>query len=144
VVVVDVTTVQAIIGHVTTVMNTMSPGWDPDLWGLFPWKAWIVGAWLWEAVEGLRDVCEREDFKVVLVSTDLRSQHGYGQLHKSHFYKDTRMRSWLGDAGRYLARQRYRVEPGDDGWPDRVVAIKDEAEGLVGRLLYEKPGFTVP
>ena len=138
VIVVDVTTVQAIIDHITT----MSSWWDPDQWGLFPWKAWAVGAWLWEAIEGLRDICEKENFKVVLVSTDLRPQHGHGKLHKSHYYKDTRVRSWLGDAGRNLAHQRYRVEPGDNGWPGRVVAIKDEAEGLVGRLLYEKPGFT--
>ena len=142
VIVVDVTTVQTIIDHITTIMTTMSSWWDPDQWGLFPWKAWAVGAWLWEAIDGLRDICEKENFKVVLVSTDLRPQHGHGKLHKSHYYKDTRVRSWLGDAGRNLAHQRYRVEPGDNGWPGRVVAIKDEAEGLVGRLLYEKPGFT--
>lgn len=142
VLVVDMTTVQVIIDHITVLMNTMYPSWDAYRWGVLPWQAWAVGAWLWDAVNGLRDLCEREDFKVVLVSTDLRPLHGYGKLHRSHFYKDTRVRSWLGDAGRYLAHQRYRVEPGPDGWPGRVVAIKDEAEGLVGRLLYEKPGFT--
>jgi hypothetical protein len=141
VMVVDVSSVQAIIRHIHIIMSTMSPGWDPNRWGVFPWKAWAVGAWLWEAIEGLRDLCERENFKVVLVSTDLRPRHGYGPLHKSHYYKDTRMRSWLGDAGRYLTHQRYRVELGEDGWPDRVVAVKDEAEGLVGRLLYDRPGF---
>jgi hypothetical protein len=144
IIVVDVTTVQAIIHHINIIMNTMSPSWDPFRWGLFPWKAWVVGAWLWELIKELRDLCERENVKVVMISTDLRPQHGCGQLHKSHFYKDTRVRSWLGDAGRYLAHQRYRVEPGDGGWPGRVVAIKDEAEGLVGRLLFEKPGFTTP
>ncbi len=144
VVVVDMTTVQAIVRHVTSIIATMSPAWDMARWGLFPWMAWAVGAWLWDAIEDLRDVCERTDLKVVLVSTDLRPQHGHGPLHRSHFYKDTRVRSWLGDAGRYLAHQRYRVEPGADGRPMRVVAIKDEAEGLVGRVLFDAPGARGP
>jgi len=93
-------------------------------------------AWWWERFEYARAACETHGSKTVFITTDARTTWGRGPLEKSHFYRDHRVRSWVGDAGRYWCHQRYRVEPDVEGRPCRVVTIKDETEGLVGRLVY--------
>jgi hypothetical protein len=127
-----------------------------------------TGAWLWETFEGLRRLGEETGLRVVAVTVDGRPEHGRGDLLRTHFFRDGRVRSHVGDAGRYHAHQRYLVErvvrtaftrgytettQGDDGpitqvYDSRVehehevgniIALKDEAEGLAGRLIYEAP-----
>ncbi len=93
-----------------------------------------TAAWLWDLLRGLREeVCERLGGTVIVVTVDARPDHGRGPLLRSHYFRDGRVRSSIGDAGRYWAHQRYFVEPGRRGRVQRVVAWKDEAEGLTGR-----------
>ena len=94
-----------------------------------------TAAWLSETLKELRDVCERTGLRVVLVTADMRPDHGRGELQRSHFFRDSRVRSHIGDAGRYYAHLRYLVEPGRNGRPRRAVLVKDEGEGLMGRIL---------
>lgn len=101
-----------------------------------------------------RDLCEREGINIILISVDCRPDHGRGDLQKAHFFRDSRVRSLLGDAGRFYCHQRYLVEPNGagttykaDGLPgcnatafvgnNTVTAIKDEAEGRTGRLVFK-------
>ena len=95
-----------------------------------------TAAWLWDLLRGLREeVCERLGGTVIVVTVDARPDHGRGPLLRSHYFRDARVRSSIGDAGRYWAHQRYFVEPGRRGRVRRIVAWKDEAEGLTGREL---------
>ena len=66
---------------------------------------------------------------VVLVTTDLRKPTAHGEMRKTHYYTDARVRSLLGDAARHSCHLRYRVEP------NAIVTLKDEAEGKTGRRL---------
>jgi hypothetical protein len=140
VVVVDPGIVEVIKKDLEEMVNAIRPSWDFQHWGRDPWIAWLMGAVLWNTLKQLRQQCEQDDIKTVFITTDLRTDKGMGCFHKSHYYKDTRLRSWIGDAGRYHAHQRYRVEKNDSNEPVRIVVIKDEAEGLVGRLVFERFG----
>ncbi len=123
--------------------------WDPDAEELLPGPLvrpdvpWVqdplalttkaTAAWLWGLMRELREqACERAGGRVIVITTDARPDHGRGRLLRSHRFHDSRVRSWIGDAGRYWAHQRYHVEPGRR---PRVVTWKDEAEGLTGREL---------
>ncbi|MFI5299363.1 MAG: hypothetical protein ACHREM_14810, partial [Polyangiales bacterium] len=88
-----------------------------------------VGVWLWSLLQALRTVCEESGLNVVLITVDARRDVDSGLLRRSHYFTDARVRSFIGDAGRYWAHQRYIVEDG------RVVAIKDEHMGLPWRIL---------
>ena len=90
-----------------------------------------LGASFWEMLAGLREVCEKGGPGVVLVTTDFRSPTAFGEMKKTHHFTDARVRSMLGDAARYHAHQRYRLEP--DG---TLVTLRDDAEGKTGRVLF--------
>jgi len=109
------------------------PNWQ---WETTPLLIKATAGWLWPMLEGLRDICEESGFRVVLVTVDARPAHGFGELRRSHFFRDARVRSHLGDAGRYWSHTRYRVEVGRGARPGRVVMVKDEAQGLMGRIIY--------
>jgi hypothetical protein len=90
-----------------------------------------IGAHFWNMLADLRQHAERTGFGIVLVTTDFRRPSAFGEMKASHFYTDARVRSLLGDAGRYLCHQRYRIEPGGG-----IVTIKDGIEGKTGRQLW--------
>lgn len=96
-----------------------------------PRSALPIGAHFWNMLADLRQHAERTGFGIVLVTTDFRRPSAFGEMKASHFYTDARVRSLLGDAGRYLCHQRYRIEP-DGG----IVTIKDGIEGKTGRQLW--------
>ena len=109
--------------------------------------AQVLGQVLWEALEVLREVCEESGRTVILVSSDSRPETAMGAMRPSHRYKDSRVRSLLGDASRRWCHQRYRVEMyGEDhpGMVRQIVTIKDEADGLVGRLNWGAIGRFTP
>ncbi len=108
---------------------------EPEGGHYFPRMCGSMAAWLWNWAEMSRKVCEETGLTMVMVTTDTRPDHGRGDLRRSHFFRDGRVRSWVGDAGRYHAHQRYLAVPEAEG----VVAIKDEVEGLPGRRLYRNP-----
>ena len=113
--------------------------WDFRSWGLMPQVARSVAAWFWPMLAAMRAACESGGINIVLITTDLRPHRGRGSLEPSHHFTDTRLRSWLGDAGRYLTHMRYLVEHEEDRNWWHVAATKDEAEGRVGRVLFEGP-----
>lgn len=113
------------------------PGW---LWERFSQIVRATGAWLFDLMGELRQVCEQTGFRIILVTVDARPDHGRGDLRRSHFFRDARVRSIIGDAGRYWCHTRYRVEQGYHG-PYRVVMVKDEAEGLMGRMVWGSTAF---
>jgi hypothetical protein len=90
-----------------------------------------MAAYLWEMFEGFRKVCESTGLRVVVVTTDARPDHGRGPWLNTHYYRDGRVRSFSGDAGRYWCSQRYMVEY--DRYtirlPGREERMEDDAEG---------------
>lgn len=108
-----------------------SEQWMPDPMAA---RAKALGAHLWPMMKEFREVCERTDEKIVVITVDDRPHHAYGPLRSSHRFRDTRFRSHVGDAGRYWSHLRYRIE-GDWRRPT-VTVIKDQAEGLTGRVLW--------
>jgi len=88
-----------------------------------------LGATWWPVLAELRELAEKGGMSVVLVTTDFRMPTGIGEMRKTHYYTDARVRSLLGDAARYWTHQRYRVEH------LTTVTLKDEAEGKTGRRL---------
>lgn len=139
VVVVDTSTAEAVVPSLwRNVAEKID--WGPE-WGIFPLQARTMAAWLWPILAEWRGICETSGMSIVLVTTDLRPHHARGPVLRSHFFRDARFRSWIGDAGRYFCHQRYRVEPDLSGLAQRVVAVKDEAEGLVGRIVYDRPAW---
>jgi hypothetical protein len=159
----------AVIGNDTFQWGPLMPpasvatGMDP-LQTLF--KA--TGAWLAGLFQELRRHGEETGVRYVIVTCDARPAHGRGALQRSHFFRDPRVRSSIGDAGRHYAHMRYLVErviktTWKNGYHEtiedgdatilvehhprveqepivgNVVVIKDEAEGLTGRLVYEAP-----
>ncbi len=106
--------------------------WNPE-WGFLPVQCRAMAGQLWELMKGLRECCERDGCRIAVVSVDARSDHGKtGTLRKSDFFRDARVRSTLGDAGRYWAHIRLRVEDG------RVVLWKDEVDGRAGRVAWDQ------
>jgi hypothetical protein len=92
----------------------------------------ILGAVFYDMLKGIREACEALGYTAIFVTTDFRSFGAEGELKPRHFFTDARVRSLLGDAGRYWCHQRYRVEE-RGGRASRVIAIKDGLEGRVGR-----------
>lgn len=79
------------------------PGMDPT--------HTAMGAWLFDTFEQLRSLGERTGLRVVVVTCDDRPDHGRAPcLLKAHYFHDSRVRSFIGDAGRYYCHQRYLVE----------------------------------
>ncbi len=111
----------------------LNPNWH---WDTMPLLIKATAGWMWPMLAELRDICERTGFRVVVVTVDARPEHGYGELQRSHFYRDARVRSHIGDAGRHHCHTRYRVETGRESSPRRVVMVKDEAQGLMGRVIH--------
>jgi hypothetical protein len=127
-----------------------------------------MAGWLADMLDGLRRLGEESGLRVVLVTCDACPEHGYGHMRRSHFFRDGRVRSAIGDAGRYYAHQRYRIERAvkttyfraytevsenemgetliseyhaheeHEYVTGNVVVLKDEVEGLPGRLVYER------
>lgn len=106
------------------------------LWDTMPLAIKATAGWLWPMLRELREICEATGFRVVLVTADARPDHGYGELRRPHFFRDARVRSHIGDAGRYWCHTRYRIEQNRYCRPRRVVMVKDEAQGLMGRIIY--------
>ena len=113
-----------------------------------------VAATLTPVLKEWRDLCEREGINIILISVDCRPDHGKGELQKAHFFRDSRVRSLLGDAGRFYCHQRYLVEPNGAGTTykvdglqgcnatvtvvnNTVATLKDEAEGRTGRIVFK-------
>jgi len=90
---------------------------------------------LWPVFWQLRELSEKTGLKVVVISADARPVHGNGPVQKSHYFRDTRVRSTIGDAGRYWCHMRYRVDTNHNGEAESVVLIKDEHDGCTGRML---------
>lgn len=121
-----------------------------------------IGVSLFSELNELRNFCEMEGQKVVLVTTDCRTNHAIDQEKKlvreyrnwknsgdpnkklraskrtlpgGITFNDTFVRSSLGDAGRYNCHARYRVEI-QESKLGIIVAVKDEVEGQTGRYVW--------
>jgi hypothetical protein len=110
------------------------PYWKQS-WGLPPWEK-ALGPLLAPMFSELRDVAERTGLRIVTITTDLRPAHGRGKLLRTHCYRDARVRSHIGDAGRLYAHLRYLVDSDVDGRPTMITMAKDEGEGLTGRIIW--------
>lgn len=110
----------------------MRPGPLADRHDLAAAESTALAAMLWNSLRACRAACESENALIVVVTIDHRPPSRYGTQRRSWFFTDARVRSLIGDAGRYLCHVRYRVGHGGR----RVVTIKDEAEGLPGRILW--------
>ena len=125
-------------------LTSFSPGpffkpyWH-DTWCSMPLYIEATAAFLSPMLEELRSICETTGQRVVLITVDARPEHGMGRLLKTHFFRDGRVRSHIGDAGRYFAHLRYLVESDDNGIPVWVGMTKDEGQGLPGRMLWGMP-----
>lgn len=111
--------------------------WDHNT-DMFHLASKAVGAWLFGMLGELRDICEHGGLRVILVTPDTRPDHGRGAMLRTHYFRDGRVRSLLGDAGRYHAHNRYLVEVDRNVQGRRVVMLKDEGEGLMGRVLWSR------
>lgn len=111
------------------------PNWQKH-WCSFPLYVKATAALLSPMLADLRQICETTGLKVVLITADARPEHGKGSLLPTHFFRDGRVRSHIGDAGRHYAHLRYLVESDDDGRPYWAGLLKDEGQGLPGRLLW--------
>lgn len=80
----------------------------------------------------LRRLCETTGLKVVLITVDDRPDNGRGPWRGSHRWDDGRVRSAIGDAGRYWAHSRYRMER------DRITMLKDERHGRPGTIAWQR------
>jgi hypothetical protein len=101
-------------------------------------EAHAMGTNLWAYLRCLREHVEQTDSLVVLFTVDHRPASGMDAVRPSNFWTDARVRSWIGDAGRYWCHQRYLVTYPSSYGKERgpqITSIKDEAEGLVGRRL---------
>jgi hypothetical protein len=127
-----------------------------------------TGAWLDNIFRELRQLGEQTGVRIIAVTCDGRTDGGTGPMKRSHYFTDKRVRSSIGDAGRQHAHMRYLVERvvrttwkkghretveeadetiGVEDIPHveheyvvgNIIAVKDEAEGLPGRLIYEAP-----
>jgi hypothetical protein len=127
-----------------------------------------TGAWLDNLFLELRRLGEETGVRIVAVTCDGRTDGGTGPMRRNHYFTDKRVRSTIGDAGRQHSHMRYLVErvrrtrwvPGykyevQEGHETiihehvphedyehvvgNIIAIKDEAEGLPGRIIYEAP-----
>jgi len=101
-----------------------------------------MAANLWELLKYYRQCVEETGGLVVLFTVDHRPDSGRGEMRPSNFWTDARVRTFIGDAGRYWSHQRYLVEYTQtftlrDSFStlSQITLIKDEAEGLVGRQL---------
>ena len=82
-------------------------------------------------VRGMLDTIGKSGLSVVLVTTDARPQHAVRGWETRHFKGDFKVRSSIGDAGRFYCNNRYRAD--GDGF---VECIKDEHNGLgPGRIV---------
>jgi hypothetical protein len=111
------------------------PSYWQQTWGLPPWEK-AVAALLAPLFAGLRDAAEATGIRIVTITTDLRPSHGRGELLRTHRFRDGRVRSHVGDAGRHAAHLRYIVDSDDKGAPTRITMAKDEGEGLPGRMIW--------
>lgn len=109
------------------------PYWKEE-WGP-PWEKGVA-ALMAPLFAELRAAAEITGIRVVTISTDLRPLHGRGELLRAHRYRDGRVRSHVGDAGRYAAHLRYIVDSDHKGTPMRISMAKDEGEGLPGRMIW--------
>jgi hypothetical protein len=127
-----------------------------------------TGAWLDDLFAGLRHLGEETGLRIVAVTCDGRTDGGTGMMRRSHYFTDRRVRSTVGDAARRHAHMRYLVErvlttTRTEGYQEairrddetvlvenfprveheytagNVIAVKDEAEGLPGRIIYKAP-----
>jgi len=89
-----------------------------------------------------RQISEATGLNIIIISLDARPVAGKGPWRPAHNYRDTRVRSIVGDAGRYFCHMRFMVEGTDTGGVSRSVAvIKDEVNGLgAGRIIWTRPG----
>ncbi len=89
-----------------------------------------------------RQVAEATGLSIIVVSLDARPVAGKGPWRPAHNCRDTRVRSIVGDAGRYFCHMRFMVEGTDTGGVSRSVVItKDEVNGLgAGRIIWTRSG----
>jgi len=110
------------------------PYWQQS-WGLPPWEK-ALGPLMAPTFSGWRETAETTGMRIVTITTDLRPAHGRGELLKTHRFRDGRVRSHVGDAGRYYAHLRYLVDSDVNGRPVKITMAKDEGEGLPGRVIW--------
>jgi len=111
----------------------LPPNW---LWDTMPIDIKATAGWLWPLLQELSEIAQASGGRIVIVTTDARPEHGMGDLQRTHFFRDARVRSHIGDAGRHWCHTRYLVEPDRLGRPRRAVMVKDDGEGLMGRIIY--------
>lgn len=109
-------------------------------------EAQTIAANIWEPMRYLRSFVEGGDAVVLLVTVDLRPEAGKGPFRPSNNWTDARVRSLLGDAGRYWCHRRFLVEREMHEtkyrlwWTTtKVVSLQDETEGVPGRLYRWRP-----
>jgi len=100
------------------------------------WKG--VSGLLAGHLERLRDLCEADGLRCILVTEDARPERGRGPWQASHRCRDTRVRSSAGDAARYACHLRLLAESDHRGTITSIVAIKDHVEGITGRVLFTR------
>jgi hypothetical protein len=99
----------------------------------------VMGAWLFDTFKELRNLGERTGLRVVVVTCDDRPDHGRAPcLLKAHYFHDSRVRSFIGDAGRYYCHQRYLVETvvTARAWPNYRAISEDTTED--GGTIFEE------
>ena len=101
------------------------------------WHAVALGGLLADELEAIRDACEHGGCRAVLITVDSRPARGLADFEKSHGWRDTRVRSIVGDAGRHCSHRRVLVERDRGGDVRQVVSWRDGAEGKTGRVLYQ-------
>jgi hypothetical protein len=111
------------------------PYWQQGWGHIPPWEK-AVAALMAPLFAELRDVAETTGLRIITITTDLRPDHGRGELLKTHRFRDGRVRSHVGDAGRHYAHLRYLVDSDLRGRPTKITMAKDEGEGLPGRIIW--------
>lgn len=131
---VDVSTAVTVCDDDTTTLRDgplVNPTWAEKVGVVEPLQVRAMAAWLWETFAGIKDICEKTGLRVVVITADARPDHGKAGLLPSHYFRDPRVRSFVGDAARYHCHQRYLVERDTYtvSFPARMTRTEHEVDG---------------